>query len=927
MSSRRERSGGSSREITNLTRREDIIRRNHDRARRRLQVRATMGRESVETAERTPRTDREERRFDRRRSLRDRPRIAQRRRLELIARRPERRHTDNAHFREPTVSHRIVGRDVDVNEDRMFDLLPAPDQDLHMRTWRSLNIVYTKASIVEMVTGLNREEYMEFARIIMTGLPTSSVREMRRRGMIEDIQRVLDLGNIRDFRQGYDDDFNQGYNDNGCDQSDLEDELVSNPDSENIEISSIPKQPSHRRALPDADISSDEPMDDYISTDNENNNLYGPSIPKSGDHLRLNSRSKPSRVSGSPLESLRQSDGGDEELLQEASATKIPPSISVVPPSLLSKPKYRLSSNTSTDQAQAFQETEILRFQECLATSNSMQSGKRCLKDDVLDKYAESGLLFVELFKYEPMLKSVFGILESGSFKVPAACNYESRLDMGIPSDIYRVVDQINFTVENTAQSRLREAHSFVQFNQVFETEIQRRNTLFPGSHTSSEASAVADIKFDMACAANRLSRQDLIAMKTTDLEFFKATMTRATNLRQQSMRVSAYTNSMGSPAALLIWPWLAMLEITGSHLLRLQHVFINGVSRFLKGSNEFRNIQALITHLSTWFEGWIGGSISSEEAKARLNAFLSTRCKGGPPREEPIGAQLSCSTVTHDEPENELQQLIEMFSEIPRANNATYSTVGTTGYDMSLNITDMESLGSQRQLTERAIEAVLATTKFPEGVMFARASGYGSLYDQQKYEHERSMSIHQGVKTILCPVHTGDSAQHWVGVVVRLDYKRRGRPGISALLLDSMATDTYNSVYDEKVIKKIVVTWLRHRLPDFKSFPTIGELVRPRVEQQVDLNSCGVHMLLNLRAAGLDGKYISKGRNCTSKGWIDDAREFFVRRILRSAGKHLGGDIQSTNNELLDESGLYRQERQTSNASASRVVSPHLGS
>jgi hypothetical protein len=143
-----------------------------------------MGRESVETAERNPRTDREERRFDRRRSLHDRPRIAQRRRLELIARRPERRHSDNAHFREPTVSHRIVGRDVDVNEDRMFDLLPAPDQDLHMRTWRSLNIVYPKASIVEMVTGLNREEYMEFARIILAGLPISSVREMRRRGMV-----------------------------------------------------------------------------------------------------------------------------------------------------------------------------------------------------------------------------------------------------------------------------------------------------------------------------------------------------------------------------------------------------------------------------------------------------------------------------------------------------------------------------------------------------------------------------------------------------------------------------------------------------------------------------------------------------------------------------------------------------------------------
>lgn len=73
---------------------------------------------------------------------------------------------------------------MDVSDDLMFDRFHAPDRELHMRTWRSLNIVYPKANVVEMVKGLDREEFTEFARIIMISLPVSSVSDMRRRGMV-----------------------------------------------------------------------------------------------------------------------------------------------------------------------------------------------------------------------------------------------------------------------------------------------------------------------------------------------------------------------------------------------------------------------------------------------------------------------------------------------------------------------------------------------------------------------------------------------------------------------------------------------------------------------------------------------------------------------------------------------------------------------
>ncbi|KFY56804.1 hypothetical protein V496_06649 [Pseudogymnoascus sp. VKM F-4515 (FW-2607)] len=868
MSFRRERSGESLRGFTNLTRRGEIILRNRDRAWRRRRAREGIGRESVETAERTPRADRADLRFDRNRSHHDRARAPQRRRSEQIIIRPERRHADDIQSREPVLSHRIVGRDVDVKEERMYELLPAPDPELHVRTWRSLNRAYPKANIVEMVTGLDRE-YMEFARIIITSLPATSIVDMRRRGMMEDIQRVTGLGTSNDF---------QGYGDDGY-------------------FPSTVNRYSCRKVPSAPEISSDEPMDDYQSSDDNNGIHRGRLISKSANHrLTQNARPKSSQASISPLESLWESDKNEEELFAGASGRPTPLSISAVPLASVSRPDARSLNNISTDQA------EINRFRECFAETHTTLAGRRAsVKDEVLAKHMDKAPLLIKLFKYEAMLKSVLHLLESGNCSIPPARNHEPRLEADIPADIYRVVEQSYYKVKNTAQSRLREAHILLDLNQVFEAEIVRRNLDPLMTHNNRENPVVASIKLDMACASTGRSRRDLVEMQTANNQLYKNCMAPVYRMRGHGLRVFAYTNTFGSSAALLIWPWLPVQAITGIALHKQQYVFIEGISRFLKGSDEYRAIRALINHLSTWFEGWMAGTISSEVAIKRLEAFSGIRGTGGLPPGELADAQINRSTC--DSPGTELQQLIDMFSEIPRADNATYSAVGTAGHTMSLNITDMESLGSQRQLTERAIEAVLATTKFPEGVMFALASGYGSLYDQQDYEHERSMSINQGIKTILCPVHTGESTQHWVGVVVRLDYNKRGlRPGISMILLDSLATDANNPIYDEQIIRKIVETWLRNRLPDFKSFGFNGGLARPRVEQQVDLNSCGVHMLLNLRAAGLDGKYISKGASCTNKEWIDNARESFVERILRSAGKHLGGDVESTINELLDE-------------------------
>ncbi|OAF58754.1 hypothetical protein VC83_06104 [Pseudogymnoascus destructans] len=96
-----------------------------------------------------------------------------------------------------------------------------------------------------------------------------------------------------------------------------------------------------------------------------------------------------------------------------------------------------------------------------------------------------------------------------------------------------------------------------------------------------------------------------------------------------------------------------------------------------------------------------------------------------------------------------------------------------------------METLNSQEQLSERAIEAALLATDFPNGVMVARASGYGSFYDQREYEDGMAMEIDQDANIILCHVHTGVASQHWVGVVVYFGHDDDGDDTISLQLFD----------------------------------------------------------------------------------------------------------------------------------------------
>jgi hypothetical protein len=91
----------------------------------------------------------------------------------------------------------------------------------------------------------------------------------------------------------------------------------------------------------------------------------------------------------------------------------------------------------------------------------------------------------------------------------------------------------------------------------------------------------------------------------------------------------------MGTPAALLIWPWITAQEVTGQALHMQADSFILGMALFIKESPAVKD---LLYHLGMWFNGWIWGNISSGLASKYLDSFLGEgRGDGGVPTGESL--------------------------------------------------------------------------------------------------------------------------------------------------------------------------------------------------------------------------------------------------------------------------------------------------
>lgn len=219
--------------------------------------------------------------------------------------------------------------------------------------------------------------------------------------------------------------------------------------------------------------------------------------------------------------------------------------------------------------------------------------------------------------------------------------------------------------------------------------------------------------------------------------------------------------------------------------------------------------------------------------------------------------------------------------------------TVGRLGNQFTFNATgdlrgfnatgDLGAFKPTYRLNERVVASVLATTDLPTNVTCGRASQYGSSHDDRTFMINKAMSINPEATTILCPVHTGMS-DHWIGVVVRLTHRDVELPMMTLELLGSHAQEAGVSLYDEKIVMEMILTWLRHRLPDYDRFAAPSSMIHGRVAQETARNSCGVHTLANLITAGRSSGYPTD----SSEEWVDAQRYQYLAQTLRSAADNL---------------------------------------
>lgn len=364
---------------------------------------------------------------------------------------------------------------------------------------------------------------------------------------------------------------------------------------------------------------------------------------------------------------------------------------------------------------------------------------------------------------------------------------------------------------------------------------------------------------------------------------------------------IGSYVETMGTPAALLIWPWKKAQQTTDLALHQHDLNFVSAMTEFIKGSHEFCAVQELLKHMSIWLEAWLKGEISSNSALGYLNRFLD-----GSSSDAEI---LSNEILSENLKSQRCREATYIMQRIGSSYRGAWSqgkpampTVGKLGNQINLYPPEISSLGPTCQLGEKTIAAVLVTSDLPGNVTYCRAFLYGNYYNDRSYTNNWAVQIGAEATTILCPVDTGISG-HWVGVVVRLSRRDAEHRVMTLELLDSHMHDADVSIYDENTVMEMILTWLRDRLPDYDGFEAPSSMVRGRVAQETTKNSCGVHTLANLIAAGRSLDYPTY----SSEEWVDSQRKRYLVQLLRSTASNLRGEpewnlIEITLLEIIDD-------------------------
>ncbi|OBT42550.1 hypothetical protein VE00_06201 [Pseudogymnoascus sp. WSF 3629] len=423
MSSCSEGLGESPRELVDLMQQEGSPQQKQGQ-RLRGKMRGMPQRKYHETVDRTRGTDSSDRHIHQNKLYDETTRKLRRRQRKQNARKLASTRVGSTQFPTPIVSNRIVGQDVEINEDQVSHLVPAPDGELHLRTWKTLGKVHDSTSIIEMLRKLDREQSMEFARIARIGMSMAyTTTPVLIDVHMADIERVVGSG-IASI-------FSQRDGDNNGDECDLSDEFRSNMDSES-EVPDTVQPHSDREVSPTVESllekSPDVPMNDSESGGNDSNDHRDRLMTENVNYQGPNAPTESSDTSSNSLESLQQRDKGEEEPLAFIQA--VPTPNPVLTPVSISEPDLHSPKDISMDRALNSHEAEIHRFRECLIEAKrNMDRARGQVKEERLEALLGNLnfiSLIIESLKYETILKNVFDLLSNASQDIPIVNDHNS---------------------------------------------------------------------------------------------------------------------------------------------------------------------------------------------------------------------------------------------------------------------------------------------------------------------------------------------------------------------------------------------------------------------------------------------------------------------------------------------------------------------
>ncbi|OBT48996.1 hypothetical protein VE00_00047 [Pseudogymnoascus sp. WSF 3629] len=246
---------------------------------------------------------------------------------------------------------------------------------------------------------------------------------------------------------------------------------------------------------------------------------------------------------------------------------------------------------------------DINRMEQILGAANRLRGAPFPGGYTEFNKYTLWGSQLAGSFNYEAIIQNVKGILSHVDPQRATMVSGKHIQNPTISLDIYRLLPKTKPGTARTTASVFSEAFRLWQLKRYLAAEIPRRHSLLPLRHGIRTNGVQEEIKVDFACANSGLSIQGLLVLREESRGDYDALMRPINRLYDGSNIIENYTEAMGTPAALLIWPWTKAQQVTRLALHQQDMVFLSAMIQFIQGAHGFLAVQELLKHMSIWFK------------------------------------------------------------------------------------------------------------------------------------------------------------------------------------------------------------------------------------------------------------------------------------------------------------------------------------